>query len=64
MDYGKCSECGHSLDPVWFEDKEKKDVNGMMIPTGRKRTACSHLECPRCFNIQCVDGSFDMPWHD
>lgn len=64
MDYGKCSKCNHPLEPVWFEDKEVKMVNGTPIHTGRKRIACSYLECPECFNKECVDGSYDKSWHN
>lgn len=63
MDYGKCSKCGNDLYPVWFEEHETKVVHGSLIHTGRKRTACSHLECTVCFKKECVDDTFDGKWH-
>lgn len=57
--YGEC-ECGAGFIPVWFIDEEYRYENsGIMYKTGRKRRACSHLECPNCFKRQCVDDSFD-----
>lgn len=44
--------------PVWFIDEEFKEGR----KTGRKRTACSHLECPKGLKKECVDDSFDQPW--
>lgn len=64
MRYGKCGRCGSSLHPVWFEEQETKTISGTLIHTGRKRTACSHLECPSCLNKESVDDSFDKAWHN
>ena len=63
MEYGKCSSCGSSLQPVWFEEEERKVVHGSLIATGRKRTACSHLECPVCLKKEAVDDTFDGEWY-
>ena len=60
--FGKCGKCGTQLFPVWFEEKEHKTQDGIMWYTGRKRRACSHLECPTCFKNYIVDDSFDGPW--
>jgi hypothetical protein len=59
--FGNC-QCGGNLLPVWFTEEETKTVNGSMFKTGRKRKACSHLECSRCFKRECVDDSFDSPF--
>lgn len=61
--YGSCSKCGSTLVPIWFTEEEIKIVNGSMIKTGRKRKACSHLECSSCFKKECVDDSFDGKWY-
>lgn len=61
----KCSKCGSDMLPIWFVEEEEKVVNGhngYRYKTGRKRKAVSHLECPCCFNKECVDGSLDEPW--
>ena len=63
VDYGKCSRCGSDLKPIWFTEEETKFAYGYMYKTGRKRMAVSHLECPDCFNVECVDDSFDGNWH-
>ena len=60
--YGKCEKCGEVYQPIFFTEEETKVVNGAMIFTGRKRKACSHLECPCCGNKECVDDTFDGPW--
>lgn len=54
----KCSICGGRMVPVWFKEYEYK--NG--IRTGRKRKACSHLECLVCGEKSIIDDSFDGPW--
>lgn len=61
--YGTCSKCETDLVPIWFTEEEVNYLGGNMIKTGRKRTACSHLECPSCFNKECVDDTFDEKWH-
>lgn len=49
--------------PVWFtEEEEIITHNGCRYKTGRKRIALSHLECPDCFTVECVDDSFDGQW--
>lgn len=60
--YGKCEQCGIELEPVWFTEEETKVSNGIMIHTGRKRRACSHLVCPQCLKNYAVDDSFDGNW--
>lgn len=59
--YGKCDRCGDNMIPVWFIEEEYKP--GSIVKTGRKRKACSHLECPSCFRCYCVDDSFDGSWY-
>ena len=50
--------------PIWFEEEESWiGYDGREYKTGRKRTACSHFECPECFETECVDDTFDGPWH-
>ena len=60
--YGECFECGSSLIPVWFIEKEYITKDGIMYETGRTRRAVDYLFCPNCFNKECVDDSFDGPW--
>lgn len=64
MTYGSCTRCGNALIPIWFEEREIKITKGALIETGRKRTACSHLECPVCSRKESVDDTFDGRWHD
>lgn len=59
--YGLC-ECGAPLEPVFFREKERIVVNGVMQMTGRSRMACSHLICTGCMKETAVDDSFDGPW--
>lgn len=59
--YGSCA-CGGDLLPVWFTEEEQKLSGGLMIPTGRKRRACSHLTCSKCMKNECVDDSYDTPY--
>ena len=63
--YGYCPECGAELAPVHFIEEEYKinPYNYAPYKTGRKRWAVSHLVCTRCLKNQCVDDSFDGPWH-
>ena len=61
--YGSCSRCDTPLVPIWFTEEETKVVDGRMYYTGRKRRACSHLECPRCLKKACVDDTFDGNWY-
>lgn len=61
--YGNCERCGAALEPVFFTEEETKTVYGSLIKTGRTRKACSHLECPVCGKKECVDDTFDGPWH-
>lgn len=63
MKYGTCSMCGGQLCPVWFEEEEIKVVNSSIIHTGRKRIACSHLECSTCLHKECIDDTFDSKWN-
>lgn len=64
--YGVC-ECGSALMPIWFTEEEYESISysggSMSVRTGRKRHAVSHLECPMCGRKECVDDSFDGPWH-
>lgn len=60
--YGVC-ECGSPLEPVFFMEKEYKTISGIMVQTGRKRRACSHLLCTGCMRQYPVDDTFDGPWH-
>lgn len=61
--YGECCECGAPLEPVWFTEYEYKVIKGHMYKTGRKRIAVDSLVCPYCLHVECVDDSFDGPWH-
>lgn len=63
MKYGICNKCGSQLFPVWFIEKETKIVKGSLIYTGKKRKACSHLECPTCLKKECIDDTFDGEWY-
>jgi hypothetical protein len=60
--YGECSFCRSELYPIWFTEDEYEIINGIQYKTGRKRNACSHLECPDCGKKECVDDSFDGSW--
>lgn len=60
--YGNYARCGEWLEPVWFIEEERKFNVGYPVKTGRKRRACSHLECPRCMKKQIVDDSYDTKW--
>lgn len=62
-DFGKCSKCGGKLQPVYFEEKERKVIGGIMTYTGRKRIAVDYLICQDCLRKECVDDSFDEMWH-
>jgi len=59
-----CPRCDSLMEPVFFmEEEEKTSEEGWWkYKTGRVRRAVSHLECPHCFNKECVDDSFDGPW--
>ncbi len=61
--YGTCCNCGSVLEPIFFIEEEYKVEYGAMIKTGRKKKACSHLECPNCGKKECVDDTFDGPWY-
>ena len=61
--YGYCCKCGTPLKPVWFTEEEYKTEEGRMYKTGRKRKACSHLQCPSCFYKEIIDDSFDERWN-
>ncbi|GCD11681.1 hypothetical protein [Clostridium tagluense] len=61
--FGTCSICGSNLVLVWFIEEETKIINGVMYKTGKKRKACSHLECTTCFKNVCIDDSFDGNWY-
>lgn len=55
-----CPRCGGEMEPVMFTERE---YNRNMIPTGRVRRACSHLECSCCFAKEAVDGEYLAgPW--
>lgn len=61
--YGVCGKCGAPLEPVWFREKERRIVNGVMTYTGRTRDAVSHLICSHgCIGDYPVDDSFDGLW--
>jgi len=55
-----CPECGKIMTPVWFEEEEFNKHN---IPTGCVRDAVDYLICEFCGCKECVDDSFDGPWH-
>lgn len=61
--FGYCPDCGAPLEAVWFIEEEYKTAYGTMYRTGRKRRAVDYLVCQDCFTKQCVDDSFDGPWH-
>ena len=61
--YGYCSECDAPMLPVWFTEYEEETIGGYRHKTGRKREACDYLYCPICGTRECVDDSFDGPWH-
>ena len=62
--YGiSCSECGCTMEPVFFTEDEYKTSNGSLYKTGRKRLAVDYLICPCCLTKECVDDSFDGPWY-
>lgn len=55
-----CPVCGGRIRPVMFEEEEEvldKHTHSY-YRTGRKRRACSHMECPDCFHKEAVDGDF------
>ena len=60
----ECPVCGNKMNPVWFTEEETETEHGIMYKTGRKRMACSHLACEYCGHMECVDDSFDKPWHN
>jgi predicted nucleic-acid-binding Zn-ribbon protein len=60
--YGECPRCGSELHPIWFTEDEYKTTGEWQYKTGRKRTSCSHLECPDCGQKECVDDTFDGNW--
>lgn len=60
--FGKCSICNVDLEPVYFEEKERKLYEGAYIETGRVRTAVDYLLCPCCGERFIVDDSFDSAW--
>lgn len=62
MEYGYCVECGHSLEAVFFIEKEEKICGGVRILTGRVRKAVDYLYCPICGHKETVDDTFDEPW--
>lgn len=62
MLYGNCPECGLELKPVWFTEKEYKNVIEFLIPTGRTKKACNYLFCEMCGYKEIVDDTFDGPW--
>lgn len=59
--YPVCPRCGCDMMPVWFIEEEYDSK--YHYKTGRKRRACSHFECPECFQKECVDDSFDGEWY-
>jgi hypothetical protein len=61
--YGTCSTCNSELKPVWFIEEEYTYSSGNRYKTGRKRKACSHLECTGCLKNICVDDTFDGNWY-
>lgn len=61
-DYGLCIVCGQNLVPASFIEEEMIIEQGVWVNTGRTRWAVSHLFCPDCGHVECVDGSFDGPW--
>ena len=59
--YGLCAVCGQNLVPICFIEEEEVIEQGVWVNTGRTRHAVSHLVCPHCGHIECVDDSFDGP---
>lgn len=58
---GLCPKCGYHMEvEQWFEEKEY-DKNGIL--TGRTRLSASCLVCPNCLHKECIDDTFDGPWH-
>lgn len=60
--YGSC-ECGYSLSPVYFEERESIIRDGHLTWTNRYKKACSHLVCESCGKNYCVDNTFDGNWY-
>lgn len=60
--YGLCAVCGQNLVPIRFIEKEEILEGGVWVKTGRTRLAVSHLVCPDCGHVECVDDTFDGPW--
>ena len=60
--FGECDECSGVLRPVWFIEEEYETVHGMILKTGRKRRAVSHLVCEIRLKNYAIDDSFDGPW--
>lgn len=61
--YPQCPKCDSVMQPIYFIDEEEIIRNGIRYKTGRTRKAVSHFECPICSDRECVDDSFDEPWH-
>jgi hypothetical protein len=59
----ECEDCGMKMIPIWFEEEETITDHGVLVETGRRRTAVSHFECPSCGAKEPVDDSLDGPWH-
>ena len=61
--YGFCSKCNYPLSATFFEQEEYKTVQGIMIPTGRKKIACNYLYCEFCGTKETVDDTFYSEWY-
>ncbi len=65
--YGNCKICGGELQPVFFIEEETvmEGPPGYQHPcrTGRIRRAVDYLVCDNCGHKECVDDTFDGPWH-
>ena len=65
--FGTCKECGSDLVPVFFTEEEEV-LEGppgarYFCKTGRVRRAVDYLLCELCGHKECVDDTFDGPWH-
>lgn len=58
--FAECECCGGEVTRVMFLEDEYDKYHHK---TGRKRWACSHLECKVCGKKYAIDDSFDGPWH-
>lgn len=50
-----CTHCRTAMKPVYAKEVDEKN--------NRWRIIVDYLVCPFCGEIQCVDDTFDGPWH-